>query len=207
MTNPGRDDENVMAEVEKIMSAIEGVVRILGPLASEVRRRVIQGALVVLREHLAADSELSPKSESVADGNISARARLWMKQNNLTGDQLSHVFDFSDDEVTVIASGISGKNNSEKTIKAYVLAGIAGLLSSGDPVFDDKVARTLCETLGCYDNTNHSKYMKDKGNNFVGDKDKGWKLTALEIWSDDRQEFCWNRRCLATKISFSLFTT
>jgi hypothetical protein len=174
------DRRNYLADAEKIMSSIEGVVRILGPLDSEERQRVIQGALVVLREPAKASGkpEFDQELDGLTDSTIPTRARVWMRQNDLTGIQLSQVFDISDGEVTVISSGISGKNNSEKTIRAYVLAGLAGLLSSGDPVFDDKAARELCETLGCYDNTNHSKYMKDKGNNFVGDKDRGWKLTA-----------------------------
>lgn len=174
-----RKNANSMADAERTMSAIEGVVRILAPLQSDERQRVIQGALVILRETSGLESSsFTQNLEMGADTNLPSRARLWMKQNNLTGDQLSHVFDVSEGAATVLASGLTGKNNSEKTIKAYMLAGVAGLLSTGDPVFDDKVARSLCETLGCYDRTNHSKYMKDKGNNFIGDKDKGWKLTA-----------------------------
>lgn len=174
------DSKNTMADAQRIMSAIEGVVRILGPLESDERQRAIQGVLVILRESLPDVDRVTVDQRTGTDSDVSVpqRARVWMKQNNLTDGELLHVFDISDGVATVITSGVSGKNNSEKTIKAYVLAGIAGLLSSGEPFFEDKTARILCETLGCYDPTNHSKYMKDKGNNFLGNKGKGWKLTA-----------------------------
>jgi hypothetical protein len=180
MTDSNRKNEGGMADVQQTMAAIEAVVRILGPLETDERQRVLQGVLVILRESLPTSGgvDFDRSSGSNLESNVPNRARLWMRQNNLKDEQLSQVFDLSDGVATIIASGVSGKNNSEKTIKAYVLAGVAGFLSSGEPTFDDKTARLLCETLGCYDNTNHSKYMKDKGNNFVGDKDKGWKLTA-----------------------------
>lgn len=59
-----------------------------------------------------------------------------------------------------------------------MLVGIAKLLSSGDPSFDDKSARALCETSGCYDSANHAASLRDKGNEFTGTKDKGWTLTT-----------------------------
>lgn len=169
-----------MLEAEEMLAAISQLVKVLGPLDSEDRHRVIEASLVVLKEkptNIA--SEKSSGVEEIAQiGELPMRARSWMKQNALTADQLQQVFDFSSGTATVIAPEVSGKNNSEKTIKAYVLAGIAGLLSSGEATFADKDARALCETFGCYDNSNHSRYMKEKGNNFTGTKDSGWKLTA-----------------------------
>jgi hypothetical protein len=115
---------------------------------------------------------------NIENSAVSARARMWMRQNNLDDNQLLQVFDVSDGNAVVIVSGISGKNVSEKAIKAYTLAGIASLLSSGEPAFNDKAGRDLCENLGCFDRPNHSRNLKDKGSNFLGGKDKGWKLTA-----------------------------
>lgn len=169
-----------MIDAEKTLVAIGQIVKVLGPLESEDRHRVIQASLVVLKEKpIDVAAALPVDAVDLAQvGELPMRARLWIKQNDMASDQLQQVFDFSNGVATVIAPEVGGKTNSEKTIKAYVLAGIAGLLSSGEPNFDDRAARALCETFGCYDSTNHSKYMKDKGNNFTGTKDNGWKLTA-----------------------------
>jgi hypothetical protein len=170
-----------LKNAKKLMSAIEGIVQVLAPLASEERSRAIQGALVILRESplLASSQDEGAEINVPAElGTLSVKAKTWMKQNGITPEHISEVFDFSDGVATVLAGGVPGKNSGEKTIKTYVLSGVAGLLSSGEPNFDDKTARKLCEDLGHYDNTNHAKYLKGKGSYFVGDKDKGWKLTA-----------------------------
>lgn len=170
-----------MIEVEKILSAIEKVVGVLGPLESEDRRRVIEGSLLVLRETLPGTSLQAggqPQEEQVGEEHFPARPRSWMKQNGLSPKELESVFDLSNGNTSVIAAEVLGKNNAEKTIKAYVLTGVAEFLATGEPVFQDRAARDLCEAFGCYDSSNHTKYMKEKGNYFSGSKQTGWKLTA-----------------------------
>ena len=58
-----------------------------------------------------------------------------------------------------------------------LVAGAARLIVTGEPKFDDREARDLCERFGFFDPTNHSKYVKG-GSEFTGSKDKGWTLTA-----------------------------
>jgi hypothetical protein len=110
--------------------------------------------------------------------NTPPRAKAWMKQTSVTAEELEQVFHTSEDQTEVIAAHIPGRNKKEQTYNAYVLTGVAQLLSTGSPTFQDKTARALCESSGCYDYANHAKYLKNRGNEFTGTKDKGWTLTA-----------------------------
>jgi len=118
------------------------------------------------------------QSEDTDASAISARAHIWMKQYSISTEELQQVFQLAAGSAEVIAGEIPGKNKKEKTYNAYVLTGIAGLISTGNASFDDKAARGLCERFGCYDQANHSSTIKDRGNEFTGTKDAGWALTA-----------------------------
>ena len=101
-----------------------------------------------------------------------------MRVSKLTKEQIEQVFEIADTGVTVIGVNVPGKSSKEKTINTFVLEGIGRLLASGEPAFEDKAARALCESVGCYNSANHAVYMQEKGNLFTGSKDKGWRLTA-----------------------------
>lgn len=166
--------------------ATEAAVKLVGiltPLPSEERHRAIAAALMLLGEKPVSASTAMPKERddnggSTGDENLSVRARNWMKQNGLTDEALSEVFHFSDGRAEIIASSVPGKSASAKSLNCYVLAGVANLLSTGVPSFTDQFAREICQNMGCYDINNHSKTLKEKGNEFSGTKDKGWELTA-----------------------------
>jgi hypothetical protein len=64
----------------------------------------------------------------------------------------------------VSASHIPGKNKKEQTINAYILTGIAKLITTGNTNFSDNESRDLCVRSGCYDSGNHATTMKNKGN-------------------------------------------
>jgi len=168
-----------MLPPDEMLAAIGQVVKVLGPLESEDRHRIIQASLVVLKEKSVDVSEVDVHA-SGGDEAISflPKVRTWMKQNGLSVEQLQNIFDLSEGSAEVIAAGIPGKSGAERTINSYVLEGLRSLLAVGDVSFDDKAARALCGMFGCYDTNNHSTYMKEKGNKFAGSKDKGWKLTA-----------------------------
>jgi hypothetical protein len=158
------------------------VVEILKPLSSEDRARVIRAAMVLLGE---TDSGVPLQSgaggfggdEVEKLGALPLRARAWMKQNSISAEQLQQVFHVAEGTVELIAQ-VPGRNKKEQTYNSYILTGLGQLLLSGNASFQDKSARALCEVSGCYDSANHSAYLKDKGNEFTGTKEKGWVLTA-----------------------------
>ncbi|OCK58057.1 hypothetical protein [Bradyrhizobium sp. LMTR 3] len=164
---------------KSITDIMAAIVAELTPLQSEERQRVIQASLVLLGESPLAASKKSTAGLSDADDSseMPARARTWIKHNNLSLDHIQQVFHVGSDGVEIIISEIPGKGNRDKVRNAYVLLGVARLISSNDPRFDDKDARALCERYGFFDGTNHMKYMKG-GNEFTGSKEKGWILTA-----------------------------
>jgi hypothetical protein len=170
---------------KKTTELVSEIVDLLTPIESAERLRVIQASLMLLNETFPSGSRQAggasaDPGEDDGDGTstLPARARNWMKQNSVTDEELLQVFHLADKSAEVIAGEIPGNSKKEQTLNAYVLMGLAKLLSSGSPEFDDKAARALCETLGCYDLANHSTTIGEKGNRFVGTKGKGWTLTG-----------------------------
>jgi hypothetical protein len=164
------------------IDAVPQIVTLLTPLSPEDRRRAIRAALALLGDE-ATNSITSAEAQGghhdqAVNGNFPPRAQVWMKQNSVSTDEVQQVFHIADGTVEVIAPEIPGKSDKEKTYAAYILTGIAKLLETGNPSFDDKTARALCKSSGCYNSINHSTYLNDKGNEFTGSKDKGWTLTA-----------------------------
>jgi len=159
------------------------IVDLLTPFTSEERGRVISAALTLLGEG-SSKHGIDKNSEGDDDDhrdtfiNLSGKVKSWQKQNGVTGDQLAQMFHIADGKADVIAGEMPGKNKKEQTLNAYVLAGVAQFISTGEPKFTDKDARSLCVAAGCYDSPNHAVTLKAKGNWFTGSKDKGWVLTA-----------------------------
>lgn len=165
------------------MEALSKIVEVLKPLSSEDRVRVFKAAMVMLGENAGATVApiASPLNTERSDADldfISPRARVWMKQNALTIEQLQEVFHLSDGAVEVVAPHMPGRNRKEQTYSAYLLSGLGQFLVQGVAAFDDRAARALCEASGCYDLANHSSHIKDRGNEFTGSKEKGWSLTT-----------------------------
>ncbi len=163
----------------KVIDIVGKIVEMLTPLTPDERQRVMRASLMLLGE-TAADLNKGSSGEKTDEeaSNLPVRAQTWVRQNNLSTEELQQVFLIAEGEVEIIASEIPGKGRKEKTYNAYVLTGIARLLSTGNPSFDDKSARTLCKSSGCLDSANHANYLRERGNEFTGTKDKGWILTA-----------------------------
>jgi hypothetical protein len=158
---------------KSITQAVAKIVDELTDFSQEERRRIIQASLTLLGD---SSAPLDNKAEdSIQDDGFPAKARMWMKQHGLTAEQISQVFHCDENGADVIAS-VPGASKREQVRNAYILSGVAQLLTHGETKFDDKTARQLCERGGFFDPTNHMKYMK--GSEFTGSKERGWVLTT-----------------------------
>lgn len=167
---------------------IYGVLEQFGP---EEQDRVLQSALALLGRP--APSAKAGKGEDrgskggeptkasapdEGNGSLHSKATAWMTKHGLSTEVLEQFFHFDDGTVTA-TSALSSKGRSGQKVKnAYLARGVAALLTNGDSSFTDKQGRALCEEFGCYDATNHSKYMRTFKGKLVGSKSGGWKLTT-----------------------------
>lgn len=161
-----------------ITKAATTIVGLLAPFNSDERRRAVQAAFTLLGESA---SEVGRQGPGVQDTNgktLPSRAQAWLRQHGLSRGQVDHAFQVEGDVMELIAAAIPGRTDKERTLNVYVLIGIAQLLATGDSSFDDRAAREACKDLGCFNETNHASYLKDRGNRIAGSKQAGWKLTA-----------------------------
>ena len=159
------------------------IVAILRPLASQDRLRAVKSAMMLLGESesgIASATESGSASENsdIEVVSLPQRARTWMKQNGISKADLDQVFHITSEHAEVIAPHMPGRSKKDQMYNAYILTGIGQLLMKGVVAFPDNAARGLCKSSGCYDDANHSAYLRDRGNEFSGTKDKGWILTA-----------------------------
>lgn len=168
-----------------LATAMSKVVEILTPLDGDQRRRVVQAAFALLGEESVSPKGLGsvlPKlneeaSAEVIDG-ISPAATAWLTKAKVTREQLEQCFHFDGGVVKVISLPGGATKRIDQVIHTYLMQGFAAFLATGVPSFTNKEARDLCEHFGCYDPTNHAKYIKEFGNRITGSKTAGWKLTA-----------------------------
>lgn len=172
--------------VDHDVSDIAGkVLKLIKPLSSEERKRVIQAALVLLGETPVVAPPNSPSGEADAPpAGPSAekfkfpKANSWVMQNSITRAELDNVFHIGEGAADIIGA-IPGANKRVQTINVYILIGLAQLLVSGDPSFTDEAARAACQAAGCFDRSNHATILSSgRGSDITGSKEKGWTLTA-----------------------------
>ncbi len=169
---------------DALASAMTKVIEILTPLDSDQRRRVMQAAFALLGEEpvLKAPGKQSAKPDDGAAGEviegISAAAAPWLAKAKITQEQLEQHLHFDGGAVTVISLPGNATKRIDQVMHTYLMQGLAAFLATGEASFSDKDARDLCEHFGCYDATNHAKYIKEFGNRITGSKNAGWKLTA-----------------------------
>lgn len=171
---------------EPELEAMSKVLAALQSLDEAAQLRVIRWAIEKLSlpvpqvagPQAAGFEQFSPGAVAVGGAAISSSAALWAKQNGITAEEIESVFHIDGGNVDLIAAQVPGKSNRERVLSCYLISGALEILRTGDASFSDRSARALCETFGCFDTTNHSKYLNDRGNEFTGSKEKGWTLTA-----------------------------
>jgi hypothetical protein len=169
--------------------ALTQIIKLLTPLSSEERHRVVDAAFKFLGEAPSpAASERGGQQHQATPPKTSAGApastvkETWMRQNGITEDQLDHVYFFRSDG-TFDIHDVPGKTKKERTLNTYVLTGLGVYLSTGSRDFADDAARGICQQLGCLDAPNHASILKDKGSEFNGDKVRGWTITNIGLKS------------------------
>jgi len=169
-----------MAESSK--EVLSQLIALLEPLSEQERQRTVRAALTFLgAEEVEAPKRSQPQSgaESQVDvdsGALPVKASRWLKQHELTVEDLENVFHLASDDVQIIAE-VAGASAKEKTQRCYLLSGVRSLLEGGEPKFSDEHAKALCRENGCYDTANHSKYVKSLGKSVAGSKAAGFELT------------------------------
>ncbi len=167
-------------------SAFLKVVGALRPLPNLAQARVVEAALALLGVRTnqtapisspgTADALPSP-SMHVGPTDLPRRASVWMAQANLSITDLDSVFHRTSGGVELIAHVVPGRSDKDRVRSCYMLAGIQGLLKTGEPRFDDEDARRICRELGCYNKANHATYVKALGNLVTGTKSTSYELT------------------------------
>jgi hypothetical protein len=169
--------ENV--EAARAADLAQKIVGLLVSETVEMRQRIVRAAMLLLGDGSTKGSGEGAKNDDVGGvADVGPRARLWLKQNGLTENDLQQVFHITEEGAELIASEVPGKNDKERAHSVYVLFGIGRLLATDVATFDDKAASAVCKSVGCYSKGNHARYIKDIGNLLTGSSNKGWTLTA-----------------------------
>jgi hypothetical protein len=169
-------------EKPTLSEAATAVFEVLEPFDEGERLRIVTSAMALFGQELAnvhrpaKPHDHNDDHDGGSSGVNGAKSRRWMTQNGITSDMVEQCFHLESETPEVVAD-IPGRSAREKTVNCYLLTGIASFLKNDEPAFADAAARALCEHAGCYDATNHNKYVKF-GNRAIGDKKRGWKLLA-----------------------------
>lgn len=191
-TQPVAEPDEEPAEVKATPETLTAIIKLLEPLSSAQRQRTVAAVMMFLGEaQLRKPSRQQEASgggasngksdgDDEAEGDYTAHITKWMKQNDVSAEQLDQVFHFNQDG-TFDLLHTPGKSKKEQTVNAYVLTGLGKYLAANDRSFDDATARGFCETIGCLDAGNHAKHLKASRSEFSGDKTKGYSLTNVGI--------------------------
>lgn len=180
-TQPVADGEP--AEVKASPETLTAIIKLLEPLPSAQRQRTVAAAMMFLgeaplqkpRQEKSGGSSADNNDDDGGEGDYSPQITKWMKQNEVSAEELDRVFHF-DGDGTFDLLHAPGKSKKEQTVNTYVLTGLGKYLTANDRAFDDATARANCEKMGCFDKSNHATHIKNQPE-FTGDRSKGYSIT------------------------------
>lgn len=123
------------------------------------------------------DSKITANIVILPGEGVSDRASIWMRQNQISREQLDQIFSIEMNPVELIAPSLPGDSKRKQAVQAYIMCGMCSFIRSGELTFTDANARALCERIGCFDSGNHTNVIRAFGNLITGSKDAGWRLT------------------------------
>jgi hypothetical protein len=180
-TQPVAASDGEPAEVKATPETLTAIIKLLEPLSSAQRQRTVAAAMMFLGE-APLEKPRQEKSGGSTDnddgggeGDYSPQITKWMKQNEVSAEELDRVFHFNGDGTFDLLHA-PGKSKKEQTVNTYVLTGLGKYLTANDRAFDDATARANCEKIGCFDKSNHATHIKNQPE-FTGDRSKGYSIT------------------------------
>jgi hypothetical protein len=171
------------AEVKATPETLTAIIKLLEPLSSEQRQRTVAAAMMFLgeaalqkpRQETSGGSTDNSDSDGDDDGGYSPQITKWMKQNDVSAEELDRVFHFNQDGTFDLLHA-PGNSKKVQTVNTYILTGLGKYLAANDRAFDDATARANCEKIGCFDKSNHATHIKNQPE-FTGDRSKGYSIT------------------------------
>ena len=173
--------EDDMAKSLDLPDVVGEIYKLLNPLESAERLKVVRSAMTLLGEDAGAGGAAAANKgfSGAGDGSeFGIKATRWMGQNGIAASVIDEIFHKDGDKVEIIVSEVPGEGKKLKTQNCYLLSGVRALLESDEPKFSEAEAVSLCKNMGCHDQANHAKTRSELGNFVAGTKASGFTLPA-----------------------------
>lgn len=170
-----------MTKSQNLPDVVGGIYKLLEPLESADRLKVVRSAMTLLSEDATSMDNSTAGGEFKGGGGGDAfgtKATRWMKQYGISDLTISEIFHKDGDAVEIIVGDVLGDGKKGKSKNCYLLSGVRALLESDEPKFTEAEAVSLCKHMGCHDQANHSKTRSSLGNIVAGTKTSGFTLPA-----------------------------
>lgn len=174
-----------MTKALNLPDVVGEIYKLLDPLESEDRQKIIKSAMMLLGENSGSlgsgtsAGNANPEFTGADDeSSFGIKANRWMQQNGIEVSAINDIFHKDDDKVEIIVGEVPGERKKNKTHNCYLLSGVRTLLESDEAKFPDSDAVSLCKHMGCHDQANHAKIRSELGNIVAGTKKGGFTLPA-----------------------------